>query len=163
MNPCMKLFVGTLLCLFLASCTQWELKKIPSETYLAQKWKAISLDEVDTYPSFDFCDELGSKAALRACFENEVTSTFYNSLSAHHFKVSQKLEDTIHIGFEVNEKGLYCIDTLKLSEAVLSEIPQLERWIHEACEQLPQAHPATLRNIPVKTKFKIPLVFQTTD
>lgn len=156
-----KLFYCVVLSVLCASCTQWEFKKVPTEIYLVEKWKAIDLNDVETYPSFDFCNELDSKETLRACFEDEVTSTFYKSLSAHSFSVSKKLVDTVHIGFVVNEKGLYCIDTLKLSEQILAEIPHLERWIHDACEQLPKAHPATIRNIPVKTRFKIPLVFQT--
>lgn len=83
MNVCVKLFVGLVVCLVMTSCTQWEFKKIPAETYLSEEWKAIDLSEVQTYPSFDFCDELASKEALRECFEVEVTSTFYNQRLMH--------------------------------------------------------------------------------
>lgn len=161
MNASAKAFLLITLCLSVASCTDWEFKKIPVETYLAQKWKAIDLNKVETYPTFDFCDELSSREVLKACFENEVTSTFYNALSQHHFVMHKGFQDTIYIDFVVNEKGLYCIDSLKISKEVRIEIPELERWVHDACEQLPKAHPATIQNIPVKTRFKIPLIFQT--
>lgn len=156
-NPFFILIVG----LSLASCTDLQLKKIPAETYFAQKWKAIDLNDVEIYPTFDFCDELASKEVLKACFENEVTKTFYEALSAHQILVSEELRDTLYIGFIVNEKGIYCIDSLHISDTILKAIPELEPWIHDACEQLPKAYPARIQNIPVKTRFKIPLILQT--
>lgn len=161
MNSSVHLFLALILAVLVASCTQWEYKKIPVETFLSQKWKAIDLHKVETYPTFDFCDELAPKEVLKSCFENEVSSTLYNVLSMHPFIVDKAIQDTIYIEFIVNEKGHYCIDSLNIRADLRGTFPDLEMWLHEACEQLPIAHPATIQNIPVKTRFKIPLIFQT--
>ncbi len=49
---------------------------------------------------------------------------------------------------------------LPLRQKFRNEIPKLEQWIHEAAKQLPQAKAATKQGVPVKTKFKIPVVLK---
>lgn len=151
-------FILLILMFLLWSCSQWETKKIPSETYLAQEWKAIDINEVDTYPTFPNCDNMEAGNALKSCFENEITTAFYTSLQSQPLVVTSSLEDTIWIDLKINREGILCIDSLHITEAVSFEIPDFPAYIHDAAQQLPKAFPATKRGIPVKTKFKLPIV-----
>lgn len=151
-------FILLISMLLLWSCNQWETKKIPSETFLAESWKAIDINEVDSYPTFPNCDSIETKAALKACFENEITTAFYKSLQAQQLVVTSSLEDTVWIDLKVNQEGKLCIDSLHITDAVSFEIPDFPAYIHDAAQQLPKAFPATKRGIPVKTKFKLPVI-----
>ncbi|WP_298329755.1 hypothetical protein [uncultured Dokdonia sp.] len=144
----------------MTSCDRIETKKISSSEYLSESWKAIDLHKVDGYPTFDTCSSQAEGEALRVCFEETVTSTFYESFGKHTIVVNRELNDTIVVNFVVNEKGKYCIDTLAITPEIRAEIPKLEQWIHEAAKQLPQAKAATKQGVPVKTKFKIPVVLK---
>lgn len=144
----------------MTSCDQIETKKISSSQYLSESWKAIDLHRVDGYPTFDTCATLPEGEPLKACFQETVTKTFYESFGKHTIVVQRALDDTIFVDFVVNEKGKYCIDTLKITQEIRKEIPRLEQWIHEAARQLPEAKPATKEGVPVKTRFKIPVVLK---
>lgn len=146
--------------LVVVSCDQFQTKKIPSSQYLAEQWKAIDFSELEVYPTFDNCNTVAEGAALKACFEETVTRTFYESFGQHTIVVNRDLDETILVDFVVNEKGKYCIDSLKISTEISAEIPQLEQWIHEAAKQLPQAKAARKNGVPVKARFKIPVVLK---
>ncbi|TVZ52879.1 energy transducer TonB [Dokdonia sp. Hel_I_53] len=149
--------------LFLLSCDQLQTKKIESSQYLAEDWKAINLNEVDVYPTFEICNNTPENEEMRLCFEKTVTSIFYEALNKHQVVVSQDLEETVVVDFVINKKGNYCIDTLRVTEAVRFEIPELEQWIHEAARELPKAFPARKEGVPVKTRFKIPVIFKVEE
>ncbi len=153
----LSFFAVTALMISVISCDTIETKKTSSQELLAKDWKAISLTEVETYPVLLTCNPLEEEAARRKCFEEEVSSIFYQELAKHRIVVSQDLDETVMVDFVINRKGGYCIDTLKISETVLREIPKLPEWIHEAAKALPKAAPATKQGIPVKTRFKLPV------
>ncbi len=142
------------------SCDHYETKKISSTQYFEERWKAIDLNNVDGYPTFDTCSDVPEGEALKECFEETVTQTFYDSFGKHTIVVTKELDETIIVNFIVNEKGKYCIDSLNISQDIRSEIPKLEQWIHEAAKELPLAKPATKQGVPVKTRFKIPVVLK---
>ncbi len=142
------------------SCDHIETRKISSSQYLAQDWEALNLNEVDGYPTFDSCNTVAEGPDLKTCFENTIMDTFYEAFNVHQIVVSRSLNETVTIHFIVDEKGWYCIEKIDISHEVRNEIPQLDRWIYEATQNLPKAKPATKEGIPVKTKFKIPVVLQ---
>ncbi|WP_299213573.1 hypothetical protein [uncultured Dokdonia sp.] len=147
-------------CMLLASCSGWETKKITTEEILHQEWNTIDIKEVDTYPSFDHCDSLSEKIALKRCFEDFVTSTLYTELSNLTIIVQESVLDTVWVDFVVNETGNFCLDSIHLTPTVRKEIPELSLWIHDATQALPKSHPAIKRDIPVKTRFKVPVILK---
>ena len=74
--------------------------------------------------------------------------------------VTQPINDTVWVDFVINERGIFRLDSLRTSKIVRSEVPLLESWVQEAINKLPKAHPATKRDLPVKAKFKIPVVLK---
>lgn len=160
---------GCLSCRFLVitafivviSCDQIPTKKIPSSQYLEEEWKAIDLSQVEEYPTFETCKTIVDREELKNCFEQTVTKTFYKAFEEHTIIVNRELDEIIYVDFVVNEKGNYCIDSLKITQEIRMEIPQLEKWIHEAAKQLPIASkPAYKHGVPVKTRFKIPVILK---
>ncbi len=155
-------FRCSLLVLFLAlsSCTSWETTKISTQEILHQKWEAVSLNEVGEYPSFKSCDTTQDRLNHKRCFENIIQQTLVNELATNEMVVTQAINDTVWIDFVINEKGAFCLDSLHISKPIKQEIPLLEAWIQDAVLQLPEARPATKRDLPVKAKFKIPVVLK---
>ena len=74
--------------------------------------------------------------------------------------VTQPINDTVWVDFVINERGIFRLDSLRTSKIVRSEVPLLESWVQEAINKLPKAYPATKRDLPVKAKFKIPVVLK---
>ncbi len=150
-------------CVVLISCSEWETKKIPAKDFLEQEWKTIDITEVDVYPSFTSCDSLSDRMEVKRCFEDHITTSFYEQLSKHTMIVQETVDETVWIDFIVNEKGKICLDSIHLTPAIRKEIPNLSLWINDATALLPISYPATKRGIPVKTSFKIPVVLKVEE
>ena len=146
--------------LLLTSCTSWETKKVSIEELVYQEWEAVSLNEVGEYPSFQICDDTQDRLNHKHCFENTIQQTLIKELATKKLIVTQSINDTVWVDFVINEKGSFCLDSLRISKTVRNEVPLLESWIQEAVKQLPEARPATKRDLPVKAKFKIPVVLK---
>lgn len=146
--------------LLLASCTSWETKKVSTQELVHQEWEAISLNEVGEYPSFLACNATQNRLNHKRCFETTIQQTLVKELSLNELITTQPINDTVWIDFIINEKGRVCLDSLDISKKVRDEVPLLEAWIQKAIKQLPKALPATKRDLPVKAKFKIPVVFK---
>ncbi|SNR88061.1 hypothetical protein [Dokdonia pacifica] len=148
------------LCMLIASCSRWETKKITTEDFLSQEQYIIDITNVDTYPIFNTCDELSESAALKKCFEDQVTSTLYQELSNHTIVVQESINDTVWLDLIVNETGKFCLDSIHLKPMIRKEIPELNAWIHDAIQVMPKPEPAIKRGILVKTRFKVPIVLK---
>lgn len=155
--------IAILCCVFLTSCSGWETKKIPTKDFLEQEWKTIDITEVDVYPSFAVCDSISESDKIKHCFEDHITASFYEQLSKHTIVVQETLDETVWIDFVVNEKGKICLDSIHLTPTIRKEIPNLPLWINDATTLLPVSYPATKRGIPVKTRFKIPVVLKVDE
>lgn len=147
-------------CLVL-SCDHIQTKRIPASQYLHEEWNALDLSEVEVYPTLDSCKALLENSQIKTCFEETVTSTFFQELEKHSFIVTEDISGTLLVDFIVKEDGVYCIDSLKITPEIRKEIPDLEKWIHEAALKLPKAQAATKRGVPVKARFKIPVILET--
>lgn len=146
--------------LMLTSCSHWETKKVSTQELLHQKWESISLNEVGEYPTFQVCDQTENRLNHKRCFESTVQEILMGELSLKQLHFTQPINDTIWIDFVINEKGAFCLDSLRVSQVIRKEIPLLEVWIRDAVVLLPEARPATKRDLPVKARFKIPVVLK---
>ncbi len=155
-------FRYSLVCLLLvmASCTSWETKKVSTQEILHQKWETISLNEVEEYPSFKTCDTTATRLDHKKCFEGTIQQTLSSHLAYQTLIVTKPILDTVWIDFMINEKGKFCLDSLRIPLTVHQELPRMEIIIQDAIVQLPIARPATKRGIPVRAQFKIPLVLK---
>ena len=150
---------GLLLLIFSLGCSGWETKKVSSEALFTEAWEAIALTEVDTYPMFKDCDQSAEKTIQRQCFETVVLSSLQEHLKQYPIATSTTLNDTMNVHFVVDEKGIFCIDSLTISSHIKEALPDTELWIYNGIKEIPEVIAATKRGIPVKVQFQIPIVF----
>lgn len=154
----MKKGVVFLLIVCLTSCKYFDAKKIASETILNQELKTFNWNAVDTYPTFSVCDTLDTKTDKKTCFENTLSQHITTSLQNETIIVSQDIEDTLILEFQILETGDISITNIVLSEITETEIPEIRSIILKSLSTLPQIFPAIKREQPVKTAFKLPIV-----
>ena len=153
-------FLLVICCLSVVSCSSWETKKIPAETFFAQDWEAIDLHNVTTYPYFEVCGDLIGQEAIKKCFEREMTRIFYTSFEQNAFIVTTPIDDTLWIDMIVNERGSLCIDSIRMKEITRKELPLLEAHVFQIAMDMPKLEAAAFEGTPVKVKFHLPVVLK---
>ena len=157
----MRNIFAVFLCLMVASCNYFNVKKTSTEAILQEELTAFNWNEVDEYPTFSSCDSLPEKKAQKMCFENTLTEHVLQFLSQQELIVSCDLNDTIFIDFKLSEKGKMSIDTIIANKKILEGIPELNNYIYSSIDSLPQIFPAIKRGQQVKTQFRLPILIKS--
>ncbi|WP_034062574.1 hypothetical protein [Lacinutrix jangbogonensis] len=152
-----KVFVF-LLIICATSCDYFNAKKISSEDIYNEEQKTFNWNAVDTYPTFSTCDTFETKTEKKTCFENTLSQHITSRLQNETIIVSQDIEDTLVLEFQISELGEIAIKNIDLKETTETEIPNIKNMISESLNTLPQIFPAIKRNQPVKTEFRLPIV-----
>ncbi len=154
--------IATIAFLFLLqSCTYFETKKIPSETFLEEELKTINWNEVDTYPVFKMCENLSEKEKLKSCFVQTLTTTIYRFIASEKKPVNTTINDTIKVHFTVSKKAKLEINQLEIDSLTKAQLPKIERLIYQSIDSLQPIAPAYKRGVPVNTSFELPIVIVT--
>lgn len=154
----MKINYFFLLLLIVASCDHFNVKKTTPDAILKEELETFNWNEVDVYPTFSSCDGSTTKADKKRCFETTLSSYIIEQLQQEQLIVSQDINDTISIAFEINESGQLSVSDIKVDDFTLQQIPSITDRIYEALYQLPKIYPAIKRGQQVKTAFKLPIV-----
>ena len=144
--------------LCLTGCKDLETKKVSSEVLAEEELKAINMNEVDEYPSFATCDSIEDQEARYQCFKTELALNFQRQLSNKTIIVESELNDTIWLYLSITELGDLSIDRTEIPDTIAVQLPELERWLKDSLDSLPQISAANKRGIPVKTAFKMPVI-----
>lgn len=147
-----------LLCLVLIVSCNSVTKKTSSDIIYNEEVKAINWDAVDEYPTFLKCKEKSSQALRQKCFQTTLTNHILKSLEVKAIKVSQPIQDTIIVDFEISELGRLGLKKIAVSELVDDQIPEIDAYIIKSLKTLPPILPALKRGQQVKTQFKLPIV-----
>ena len=139
--------------LCLTGCKDLETKKVSSEVLAEEELKAINMNEVDEYPSFATCDSIETQEARYQCFKTELALNFQRQLSNKTIIVESELNDTIWLYLSITELGDLSIDRTEIPDTIAVQLPELERWLKDSLDSLPQISAANKRGIPVKTAF----------
>ena len=149
-----------LLFLGVTSCNYFNVKKTSSEAILEEELQTFNWNEVDVYPSFETCNTSAEKEDKKKCFQNTVTEAIYKSLAAEKIVVTQDIQDTILVHFQISETGeLHLIDA-KIDSVTMLEIPNMEVLLHQSLDFIPEIYPAIKRGQQVKTQFTLPIQIQ---
>jgi hypothetical protein len=148
------IFLG--LCFF--SCDYFDKKKVYSEDILKEDLQTINWNDVDEYPTFSSCDSSSTKDQRKQCFETTLTTYITTQLSNEIIVITEDINDTIIITFQISEKGKLTVLDIKSSNLVKSQIPKMDTLIVKNLKGLPQIFPAIKRSQQVKTEFKLPIV-----
>ncbi len=147
-----------LLLLGFTSCEYFNAKKIASEDILKEELKTFNWNDVDSYPTFSSCDSSLTKQDRKQCFETTLAGFISTSLQAETIVVSQDINDTIVLEFQISETGILHLNTIKVDSLTKVEIPKIEALLKNSLDSLPKIFPAIKRNQPVKTAFNLPII-----
>lgn len=147
---------GILLVVF-TGCKNFETKKVSSDEILRQQLEHFNWDKVDTYPSFDACQEFIKPNELKKCFENLLVQHIYSEFAKHPIATTDSINETLRLYLVISDTGIPEIDSLAISAKLHQQIPQLKTWINQGLKSLPKIYPARTRGIPVATKFVLPI------
>ena len=155
-------YIGFLLflCVIMGSCDYFEKRKVNADELLNESLKSFNWNEVDEYPTFVSCDSAYTKAEKKQCFENTLSQQITAQLAERSIIVTEDLNDTIILEFQISENGEILLKNRTISESVDHQIPQFDSIINNSLANLPKILPAIKRGQQVKTEFTMPVVFK---
>lgn len=154
----MKYLLILFLVLSFSSCEYFNKQKVYSEDILKEDLQTFNWNEVDEYPTFADCDNALNKTQKRKCFESNLSLHIAGRLSDEIIIVTQDVNDTVIITFQISEKGVLSVVDIESSTMVKSQIPEIDTLLIKSLKGLPQIFPAIKRSQQVKTEFKLPVV-----
>lgn len=149
--------------MWITSCNYFNVKKTSSEAILNEELKTFNWNEVDEYPIFKSCDTSINKSQKEKCFETTLLEIITLKLYQNEILVSQDIHDTIFIEFKVDDKGALEITQTQIDSLIIAEIPEIESYLFESIDSLPEIYPAIKRGQQVTTKFKLPLIIRVSE
>ena len=129
-----------------------------SKDILKEDLQTFNWNEVDEYPTFAVCDKVSTKAQKKNCFESTLTTYITSQLTNEIIVVTQDINDTIMVTFQISKKGELSVKDIKNSDLITAQIPKMDMFLKEGLKYLPKIFPAIKRSQPVKTEFKLPVV-----
>lgn len=156
----MKQIALVLVFILVSSCNYLDVKKTSSEAILNEELKTFNWSEVDVYPAFSSCDNEQSEEAKKLCFQNTLRQVIYEQIKSDTIVVSESFKDTIHIKFQISEKGKLSVVNMTIDSITLKEIPNIKTLLHGSLDSLPKIYPAIKRGQQIKTEFTLPVVIQ---
>lgn len=156
----MKQLYVILICLSVTSCGYFDAKKTSSETILENELLTFNWSEVDEYPAFSSCDETASKAKKKQCFQATLTNIITQNLKRDTLIVTQDVNDTVYMKFEISSKGLLTLKNIKADSLTVNQIPNIKNLLRKSIDSLPTIYPAIKRGQQVKTVFTLPVIVQ---
>jgi hypothetical protein len=96
---------------------------------------------------------------MNTCFKEIVTSTIKEFLLKTTPVASQRIEEEVLATLRVDEKGYFSLMTVDISNALRDALPDFEKILKDAVNQLPQAKPAIKSNVGifVVSEFQLPI------
>jgi hypothetical protein len=146
--------------LLLVSCNYFDVKKTTSDAILNEELKTFNWSDVDDYPSFASCNDDVSKEEKKACFQNTLTAIITNRIQRDTIIVSQNIDDTIFIKFQISEQGKLSLLEAKVDSVTRHEIPNIDELLINSLDSLPKIYPAIKRGQQVKTAFTLPVIIR---
>ncbi|MCJ7466195.1 MAG: hypothetical protein MUO53_05820 [Maribacter sp.] len=152
-----KFWVIGLVCAFV-SCDFFESKDKKARELVNQEMRNIDWNEVDNYPLFEACDETLTKQDQKVCFENELTSHLAATLEEFEYILDADINPTVYVDFVIDGEGKISVLNIEKDTKIDLEMPEFDGIITQSLKGVPKISPALKRGIPVRTKFRIPIV-----
>src|SRR5690606_906066 len=151
------LFFGFLL---LVSCNYFDVKKTTSDAILNEELKTFNWSEVDDYPSFASCNDDVSKDEKKHCFQNTLTAIITNKIQRDTIVVSQNIDDTIYMKFQISESGILSLMEAKIDSVTLNEISNIKKLHTNSLYTITDIYTAIKSGQQITTAFTFPLMIQ---
>lgn len=145
----------------MTSCGWLTSKEKKTQELVQKELQEIDFDEVDNYPLFENCDETLTKKGQRDCFEQQVLSNCSQILNQYEFILGPTVDENVYVDFLVDQDGKVAVLKIEKDSSIDEQMPEFNQLITQGLENLPALAPALKRGIPVKTKFRIPIILNT--
>lgn len=154
----MRKWVTVLVLCGLASCGLFESKERKTQKLVQKELDEMDWNSVDAYPIFEECDENWTQTKQRECFENGLLEHFSETLSGFDFILDEQIDPTVQVDFLVDEKGKVTVTRIEKDTAIDRLMPEFDEIIRQSLVRIPPLAPAIKNRIPVRAKFRIPIV-----
>lgn len=157
----MKYVLYISLFVLLSSCELFVSKEKKTQELVNKEMLEIDWNDIDSYPLFENCDETLTKMGQRECFEREVLSHCAKSLKDVEFTLLSGSDSIIQVDFLVDQEGHISILEIQKDSTIDTQMPNFDQLIKQSLQKMPPLAPALKRGIPVKAKFRIPILLNT--
>jgi len=123
-----------------------------------EELKTFNWNELDSYPSFETCDDSIDFQETKMCFEQTLISHFSEFFTEKNLVVTENVTDTIRIDFLVNNKGSLSVSNIQSKPLTRLQIPTLDSLITLSLQGLRKLYPAIKRSQHVQSAFQLPLI-----
>ncbi len=147
----------------LTSCDLFKSQEKKTQQAITKKLNAIDWNDIDSYPLFEVCDEFVSKTIQRECFERELLKYCSESLNEFEYTFDKSIDPTIQVDFLVDKDGRITVLTIEKDPSIDEQMPEFEGIIRQSLKNLPPLAPALKEAMPVKAKFRIPIILQSNN
>jgi hypothetical protein len=148
------------LCL-LTSCDLFVSKDKKTQELVNKELLEIDWNDVDAYPIFEDCDETQTKTEQRECFENGLLKYFSEALTEFEFVLQPDIDPKVIVDFLVDKEGRITIIEIKKDSTISKQMPEFDGIISQSLKRIPPLAPAIKNRIPVKAKFRIPIILKS--
>lgn len=148
-----------ILCLCLG-CNWSAAREEKTQELVSQEIQSIDWKDVDKYPLFDDCDETVPKQEQKRCFMETLLRHFSDTLKKSEFVLQEEVKDTIFVDFIMEDTGSITLMNIHNADALHKQLPDFEKHIKKSLGSLPKIEPPLKRGIPVRAKFRIPIVLK---
>jgi hypothetical protein len=155
-----KLLLVLVLCGF-TSCNLFESKDKKTQKLVEKELSQIDWSDVDDYPLFSDCDETVSKTLQKRCFEEKILLHLSADLKEFQLTSDEEVEDVIFLDFVVGNNGVISVETIDKKEILGSQMTEFNSRVKRSLKSLPRIEPALKRGIPVRAKFRIPIILNS--
>ena len=157
----MHKFLLTLVLLVFASCSLFESKEEKTQKLVAEKLLQIDWSDVDDYPLFSDCDELAAKPEQKKCFEEKLILQLSKYLQDFELISETEIKDVVFLDFSIESDGGITIVNIENKEIFGAQMKKFEDRVAKSLRSLPKIEPALKRGIPVRAKFRIPILLNS--
>lgn len=157
----LRMLTVMLFFLGVASCKEKPEEKASANTMVQEEIRNINWNEVDQYPLFETCDETAAKEVRKACFEKTFVRYLYAGMEDQQVIMHGTIEDTLYVRFLISGTGSISVAEIEQKEKWEKHVPGLDSIMEVSLRKMPGLHPALKRNIPVSTKYRLPIVLQS--
>lgn len=145
----------------MTSCGWITSKEEKTHELVQKELQQIDFDAVDSYPLFEDCDETQTPIGQRECFEQQVLSNCSQILNQYEFILGTTINKNVYVDFLVDQDGRVSVLNIEKDNSIDDLMPEFDQLIRQGLEDLPPLAPALKRGIPVKAKFRIPIVLNS--
>lgn len=154
----MRKFVMVLILCGLTSCGFFDSNEKKTQELVQKELNAINWNDVDAYPIFEDCDENWTQSKQRECFENGLLEHFSKTLYEFEFILKEGVNPRVQVDFLVDIDGKIIVLDIEKDGAIDEQMPEFDEIISQSLLKIPPLAPAIKNRIPVKAKFRIPIV-----